>query len=122
MIQKVNKVSVTVLDNWGNGGKDFTRTIPFDKLTAMMSRAEVETAREAGLLAGECRRGFFLRAKPDQTEAVSEAAQPVQEATEVAQPLTIPSGIQTPRGPITHSQQEFFKRQPGQLHKRGMGL
>jgi len=122
LIQKVNKVSVTVLDNWGNGGKDFTRTIPFDKLTAMMSRAEVETAREAGLLAGECRRGFFLRAKPDQTEAVSEAAQPVQEATEVAQPLTIPSGIQTPRGPITHSQQEFFKRQPGQLHKRGMGL
>ena len=39
-IQKVNKVSVTVLDNWGNGGRDFTRTIPFDKLTAVMSKAE----------------------------------------------------------------------------------
>jgi hypothetical protein len=25
-IKKVNKVSVTVEDNWGNGGKNFTRT------------------------------------------------------------------------------------------------
>lgn len=39
-IQKVNKVSVTVLDNWGNGGRDFTRTIPFDKLSALLSKAD----------------------------------------------------------------------------------
>lgn len=39
-IQKVNPSSVTVLDNWGNGGKDFTRTVPFDKLRAVKSRAE----------------------------------------------------------------------------------
>ncbi len=47
-IQKVNKVSVTVLDNWGNGGADFTRTIPFDKLTAVMSKEDYD-AYKAGL-------------------------------------------------------------------------
>jgi hypothetical protein len=41
-IQKVNRVSVTVLDNWGNGGPDFTRTIPFDKLHAILSKADYE--------------------------------------------------------------------------------
>ena len=50
-IQKVNKISVTVLDNWGNGGKNFTRTVPFDKLTAVMGKAEVDAAREAKRIA-----------------------------------------------------------------------
>lgn len=59
-IQKVNKVSVTVLDNWGNGGKDFTRTIPFDQLHAVMSQAQVEEARAAGRVMGETPRGFHL--------------------------------------------------------------
>jgi hypothetical protein len=49
-IVKVNKVSVTVLDNWGNGGDNFTRTIPFDKLAAVMTAAQVEEKRAAGLL------------------------------------------------------------------------
>lgn len=49
-IQKVNKVSVTVLDNWGNGGGNFTRTVPFDKLTGVMSKADVDAKRAAGLL------------------------------------------------------------------------
>jgi tRNA A58 N-methylase Trm61 len=51
IIQKVNRVSVTLFDNWGNGGRDFTRTIPFDQLRAVMSIAEVETKRAAGLVA-----------------------------------------------------------------------
>jgi protein-L-isoaspartate O-methyltransferase len=59
-IQKVNKVSVTVLDNWGNGGRDFTRTIPFDKLSAVMTRAQVEAARAAGTLIEMGTRGFGL--------------------------------------------------------------
>lgn len=122
LVQKVNKVSVTVLDNWGNGGADFTRTIPFHKLTAVMSRGEVDAAREAGLLAGECPRGFILRSKPSQAETVSEPAKPVQEEPKVAQPPAIPSGIQTPRGPLPHSQQELFRPQAGQSQKRGMGL
>ncbi len=122
VIQKVNKVSVTVLDNWGNGGRDFTRTIPFDKLTGVMSRAEVDAARQAGLLAGESPRGFILRSKPSQAEAVSEPATPVQEEPKVVRLPAVPSGIQTPRGPITHSQQELFKPHLGQAHKRGMSL
>jgi len=67
-IQKVNKVSVTVLDNWGNGGRNFTRNIPFDKLTAVMTAAEVQEKRDTGMLsesdfkdsAGTVR-GFYLR-------------------------------------------------------------
>lgn len=41
-IKKVNKVSVTVMDNYGNGGKDFPRTIPFTDLKAVISKAEYE--------------------------------------------------------------------------------
>jgi len=51
IIQKVNRVSVTLLDNWGNGGPDFTRTIPFTKLWAVMSKTEVEAKRASGLVA-----------------------------------------------------------------------
>lgn len=59
-IQKVNKVSVTVLDNWGNGGPDFPRTIPFDKLREVMSLAQVQAAREAGQVVELGKRGFRL--------------------------------------------------------------
>jgi hypothetical protein len=80
IIQKVNKVSVTVLDNWGNGGKNFTRTIPFDQLKALMSKTEVEAKRAAGLLADSFNGiGFFVldaappaakpKAETDPTEA-----------------------------------------------------
>ena len=50
LIARVNKVSVTVMDNWGNGGEDFTRTIPFDKLGGIMTKAEVDEARAEGRL------------------------------------------------------------------------
>jgi protein-L-isoaspartate O-methyltransferase len=63
-IKKVNKVSVTVLDNWGNGGGNFTRTIPFDKLSAVMSAAEVQEKRDAGLLVEMGERGFGLLSEP----------------------------------------------------------
>lgn len=70
-IQKVNKVSVTVLDNWGNGGANFTRTIPFDKLTAVMSAAQVQAARESGTLVESADKvGFFMREDaPSETPA-----------------------------------------------------
>jgi phospholipid N-methyltransferase len=42
-IVKVNRVTVTVMDNWGNGGPDFPRTVPFNKLRAVMSKAEYES-------------------------------------------------------------------------------
>ncbi len=120
IIQKVNKVSVRVLDNWGNGGRDFTRTIPFDKLTAVMSRAEVDVARAAGLIMGEQPIGFLLRPNPCSHEATTVAAKSDQEEQTAAQIPVIPSGIQTPRGPIPQSQLEHFK--PQQSAKQGMRL
>jgi phospholipid N-methyltransferase len=64
-IQKVNKVSVTVLDNWNNGGNNFTRVIPFDKLKGVMSVAAVAEARADGrLLESADKTGFFLKAAP----------------------------------------------------------
>lgn len=73
-VQKVNKVSVTVLDNWGNGGPNFTRTIPLDKLKAVMSAAAVQEARDTGLLhedrAGDPT-GFYLSGGPGSTYANS---------------------------------------------------
>jgi hypothetical protein len=60
-IKKVNKVSVTVEDNWGNGGRNFTRTISFDKLKRVMTAAEVAEAKTAGRLAENfTKTGFFL--------------------------------------------------------------
>lgn len=78
-IQKVNKVTVTVLDNWGNGGGNFTRNIPFDKLVAVMTAAEVKTARDAGLLteSGD-NTGFFLLTEP--TPKPTKAPEPKPEA------------------------------------------
>lgn len=65
-IQKVNKVSVTVLDNWGNGGKNFTRTIPFDQLSAVMTAAQVGAARANGaLLESPDKTGFYIRGEVD---------------------------------------------------------
>ncbi len=64
-IQKVNKVSVTVLDNWGNGGGNFTRAIPFDKLGTVMTAAEVRAARDNGtLIEADDKTGFFLTDAP----------------------------------------------------------
>lgn len=69
-IQKVNRVSVTVLDNWGNaadadGSRNFTRTMPLDKLAAVMTRAEVERARADGRLVEYAdKTGFFLTDTP----------------------------------------------------------
>lgn len=69
-IQKVNRVSVTVLDNWGNGGGNFTRTIPFDKLMATMTKGEVDAARQAGLVAeAHDGTGFYLRDAADNSKA-----------------------------------------------------
>jgi hypothetical protein len=64
-VQRVNQVSVSVLDNWGNGGKNFSRTIPFDKLTALMSKAEIDQARTDGRLREDALGiGFYLLDKP----------------------------------------------------------
>lgn len=77
VIQKVNKASVSVLDNWNNGGRNFTRTIPFDKLTAVMSAAEVAEAREQGqLIEDQAGTGFFLKKGPEPSTTTPEPAPP----------------------------------------------
>lgn len=48
IIKKVNKVSVTVLDNWGNGGPSFTRTIRFDECKGVLPKATVEQLLKDG--------------------------------------------------------------------------
>jgi hypothetical protein len=67
IIQKVNKVSVTLLDSWPNGAKTFTRTVPFDNLKAVMSKDDVDTKRAAGLLAPVEAAGFYLLDAAPQT-------------------------------------------------------
>lgn len=78
-MQKVNRVSVTILDNWGNGGENFTRIINFDKLAAVMTRAEVDAARAAGTLwETDGGRGFVLAGStgPDKSVAPEPEAEP----------------------------------------------
>jgi protein-L-isoaspartate O-methyltransferase len=71
-VKRVNKVSVTVEDNWGNGGRNFTRTIEFDELKAVMSKAAVDAARAEGRLhEGMPGIGFYL---DEPVESNAEAA------------------------------------------------
>src|SRR4030067_3843955 len=60
-IQKVNKGSVTIANRVSYGDRIYTQTMPFDKLTTIMTRAEVEEQREAGaLLENAEKTGFYL--------------------------------------------------------------
>lgn len=84
-IKKVNKVSVTVEDNWGNGGKNFTRTIPFDKLTAIMSKAEVDAEKAAGHITDTTDgTGFFL---DESTKAEHITTEPAKQELEKEQKM-----------------------------------
>jgi phospholipid N-methyltransferase len=81
-IVKVNLVSVTIEDNWGNDGANFTRTVPFDKLAAVMTRAEVEAARDAGRLVDSFNGvGFFV------TSDTPPAVRTADRVTEPADPF-----------------------------------
>lgn len=88
-IVKVNKVSVTVKDTWHNGGESFTRTIPFDKLSAIMSKAEVDKAKAEGLIVDYLDIGFHLIAYPEsqKTEQKEQLEQPQEPAKDQNQNL-----------------------------------
>lgn len=97
-IVKVNKVTVTVQDNWGNGGKNFTRTIAFDKLSAVMTAAQVQAARESGrLVETDDKTGFFLLDEPAKPAPVPQK----DEAAERAEALreTLGNGVQVVSAP-----------------------
>jgi len=133
-VQKVNRVSVTVLDNWGNGGRNFKRTIPFDKLGAVMPAAAVAAAKAEGRLtdtADGC--GFFLHDAAPATEAAGtrraaaaaaapdasprQAAKAMRErraALPVVQPVHAPQLFPTP-APLARRMVELASLAPGQL-------
>ena len=118
-IQKVNKISVTLLDNWGNGGANFTRTVPFDKLAGVITAAQVEQQRAAGLLVELANKtGFTLLAAPTDeakaTESPAVAATKMPEAgpdelrTDIeAMRATVKAGVQVVSAP------QLFPTPPG---------
>ena len=110
-IQKVNKISVTLLDNWGNGGANFTRTVAFDKLAGVMTAAQVEAQRAAGLLVELANKtGFTLLAAPTdqnndvplptQPGAAAQAVKPDELRTDIeAMRATVKAGVQVVSAP-----------------------
>jgi protein-L-isoaspartate O-methyltransferase len=95
-IRKVNKVSVTVEDNWGNGGGNFTRTIPFDKLKAVMTPAQVEEARASGFLLDTSDGTGFVLLVPPKVEAPEEAAPVAGQIEEEEENEPEPAGMVPP--------------------------
>jgi protein-L-isoaspartate O-methyltransferase len=125
-VVKVNRVSVTVYDNWGNGGANFTRTIPFDKLTAIISRADVAAAKESGrFVEFEDKTGFVItersvaeakpepapKAEPEHDAAAFEAMQATLRAGGV-QVVSAPQLFPTPPD-LAERMAELADVQPG---------
>jgi len=118
-IQKVNKISVTLLDNWGNGGANFTRTVEFHKLAGVMTAAQVEHERSAGLLVELANKtGFTLLAAPTDeakdappsthTEAPAQVVTPDELRIDIeAMRATVKSGVQVVTAP------QLFPTPPG---------
>lgn len=105
-IVKVNRISVTVWDNWGNGGANFTRTIPFDKLAGVMKAADVQAARDAGrLVEVDDKTGFVLLDEPTQprraTHTENSTAAPFEALEDSlragVQVVSVPDLFPTPR-------------------------
>lgn len=106
-IRKVNKVSVTiddVADYAPAGGKPriFKRTMPFDKLTAVMSQAQVEEARarnDGSFAETAFGDGFFLSTDPvsrPSTKVEPPAWKAIEEAANNVQAVVAPELFPTP--------------------------
>ena len=79
-IVKVNKVSVSVLDNWGNGGNNFTRIMPFDKIRDIKTAAEVQEYRDTeSLIEFGDKTGFVLTGTPAEPPTPQEPDAKAQE-------------------------------------------
>ena len=124
----MNKVSITVEDNWGNGGGNFTRTIPFDKLTQLMTAAQVEEAKAGGrLLETADKTGFHLlasstddaagagpaaAASPASTEKAKQEAQPFDTLREQlragVQVVAAPQLFKTPAAEASNAVKEVL--------------
>lgn len=73
-IQKVNKVTVTILHRWSEGGRVFRHNEPLDKIREIMSKAQVDKAREEKRLVEIDERGFYLTDSNPDTPTAPEAS------------------------------------------------
>lgn len=98
-IVKVNKVSVSVADNWGNGGPDFLRTVPFDKLSAILSKADfdaMKAGQETPATAAERQKGWQER---EHAAAVARRTPDPQAADVAAIRETLKAGVKVVSAP-----------------------
>lgn len=73
-IQKVNKVTVTILHRWSEGGRVFRHNEPLDKIHGIMSKAQVDKAREEKRIIEIDERGFYLiDSNPDEPTTPKES-------------------------------------------------
>lgn len=107
-VVRLNKVSVSLGDNWGNGGRNFSRVVPFDKIRAVMTAAEVSAAREAGTLYENAYKTGFIVRSAAVTITKKEDIEQKTEETETAQARqvgfeamkqSLKAGIQTVSAP-----------------------
>ncbi len=109
-IQRVNKVTVTVHSTW-DGVKTYRTNVELDKIKAIMTKAEVDAAREAGrLMVHDSGVGFFLAGEtpppaprlapaPDpEAEKVQALRQAIRQGVQV---VTAPQLFPTPPGLAT---------------------
>lgn len=91
-IVKVNRVTVTVLHNYGNNdGRNFKTNVPLDKIREVMSAADVEAARAAGRLVETADKIGFYLAEPTPPETATPAAETVPTSGEDSPPPSAPS-------------------------------
>lgn len=74
LITKVNKITVTVMQKANYGGGHWGVNMPFDKLAAVMTAAEVAAARENGTLreATDDKHSFFIISAEPEVEQAAE--------------------------------------------------
>lgn len=83
-IQKVNKVTVTIHEKASYSDKIFRAKMPFDKVTAIMSAAEVAAARaENRLIETDNGVGFYLEDRSPAAEPADAGAVPAKSAKPV---------------------------------------
>ncbi len=99
-IQKVNKVSVAVLDNWGNGGGNFKRTIQLSDIKGVMTAAQVSEARTQGRVREDGSGIGFWLADPSPSENPTPPPTKAPEPTPFdAMKDTLKSGVQVVTAP-----------------------
>lgn len=95
-IVKVNRVTLTIRHQWNDGGRVFSHNEPLDKIREVMTKAQVDEAREQGRLTeSDNGIGFWLAELPtDPTPPKEPAAEPAQSADFDAMREQLKQGVQ----------------------------